>query len=318
MAARLEVVGSFIKKGYPTQKVLEYTETANSTWYNQKDRCDDDKRKKNLGRPIPGYTINSDGLRIEDSKIISILKDYREQKEFLNAGGYQKLKHYIEREHGYVINQKKIYRLCKENNLLLPKRKKILRKRSHVATNRIITEPHQLWELDLKYGYIHGENRFFFIMAIIDVFMRLIVNYHIGLRCTGKDLVFTLKRAIDKHIVDLNKTLVIRSDNGTQMTSKIFMGHFEQYSGEQIIQEFIPPATPNKNAHIEAFNSIIEVEFLQVRYFLNYGQAYKETVEYMDFYNGKRIHSSLIFKTPKEINELYLKGGKLNIKPVKV
>ncbi|NRA47350.1 MAG: hypothetical protein HRU09_20565 [Oligoflexales bacterium] len=30
--------------------------------------------------------------------------------------------------------------------------------------------------------------------------------------------------------------------------------------------EFIPPACPNKNAHIESFFSILETEFLQTRY----------------------------------------------------
>jgi len=32
----------------------------------------------------------------------------------------------------------------------------------------------------------------FYILAISDVFMRLIVNYYIGLRCTGKDLVLAM------------------------------------------------------------------------------------------------------------------------------
>jgi putative transposase len=74
-----------------------------------------------------------------------------------------------------------------------------------------------MWQLDLKYGFVHGENRFFFILAIIDVYMRLIVNYYIGLRCTGKDLVFTLDKALEKFNIPQDKQLVIRSDNGSQM-----------------------------------------------------------------------------------------------------
>lgn len=133
----------------------------------------------------------------------------------------------------------KIYRLCKENNLLLPKTKKIKRNKSPICINHTVTKPHQLWELDLKYGYIHGENRFFYIMPIIDVYMRLIVNYHIGLHCTGKDLVFTLNQAIEKHIVD-DKKLIIRTDNGTQMTSKAFMKNIERYNPDKLLHELIP------------------------------------------------------------------------------
>ncbi len=51
-------------------------------------------------------------------------------------------------------------------------------------TNKRITDDHG--ELDLKYWYIHGEERFYFIL-LINVFVRYVVNYHIGLSCTGKD-----------------------------------------------------------------------------------------------------------------------------------
>ena len=175
-----------------------------------------------------------------------------------------------------------------------------------------------MWELDLKYGYVHGENRFFFIMAIIDVYMRLIVNYYIGLRCTGNDLAFTLEAAIRKHeILDSNQ-LVIRSDNGSQMTSNAFINHINSYKQDQVVHELIPPATPNKNAHIEAFNSILEVEFLQPRYFMTYGQAYQETVGFMKFYNTRRIHGSLKKKTPMEVYEQYKMGQGIELEAVRI
>jgi putative transposase len=175
-----------------------------------------------------------------------------------------------------------------------------------------------MWELDLKYGFIHGENRFFFIMAIIDVFMRLIVNYYIGLRCTGKDLVFTLNNAISEYKIFHKDQLVIRSDNGSQMTSNVFIKNINEIGADQLIHELIPPATPNKNAHIEAFNSILEIEFLQPRYFMTYGQAYSETTEFMEFYNTRRMHGALKYRTPMQIFELFKKGKDLNIPAVKV
>lgn len=202
--------------------------------------------------------------------------------------------------------------------MLLPKIKKRKKPRSKRSVNRLITSPHQMWELDLKYGFIHGENRFFYILAIIDVYMRLIVNYYMGLRCTGKDLVFTLNNAIKEYKILDQDQLVIRSDNGSQMTSNVFIKNINNFGEDQLLHELIPPATPNKNAHIEAFNSILEIEFLQPRYFMTYGQAYLETMEFMKFYNTTRIHRSLKYRTPLEVFESFKRGEDLRIPPIKV
>jgi len=175
-----------------------------------------------------------------------------------------------------------------------------------------------MWELDLKYGFIHGENRFFYILVIIDVYLRLIVNYHVGLRCTGKDLVFTLNNAIKDYRVFNRDQLIIRSDNGSQMTSNVFIKNADNLGKGQLLHELIPPATPNKNAHIEAFNSILEIEFLQPRYFMTYGQAYLETTQFMEFYNTSRIHGSLKNRTPMEVFESFKNGEALNIPEIKV
>lgn len=245
------------------------------------------------------------------------MKSYRSKIEFVNAGGCYKLSGYLYRDYGYIVNHKKVYRLCRENRLLLPARKKISKvKGKRICRNRTISNPNELWELDLKYGYIHGEERFYFMLIIIDVFLRYVVNYHIGLSCTGKDLVLALNRAIERHKAEPGQ-LVIRSDNGTQMTSKAFVESIKCYD-EEVIHELIPTATPNKNAHVEAFNSILEIEFLQVRYFDNYSQAYEETVEFLHHYNTERIHGSLKWKTPSEVRKIYLNGGDLGIKKIKL
>jgi putative transposase len=246
------------------------------------------------------------------------LENYRSRREFSNGGGYQKLTHYLRRDYGYMVNHKKIYRLCKDNDLLLPKKKKRKKRRSKRCVNRIISSPHQMWELDLKYGFIHGENKFFYILVIIDVYLRLVVNYYVGLRCSGKDLVFTLNNAIQKFGILNKEQLIIRSDNGPQMTSNVFIDNIETYGEDQLLHELIPPATPNKNAHVEAFNSILEIEFLQPRYFMTYGQAYAETIEFMEFYNANRIHGSLKNRTPIEVFELFKIGEALNIPEIKL
>lgn len=308
----------FIKKGYKTSLVLKYTGVSSSSWYYYLKEKKNDRRVNNKGRPIPGYTINPNGKIIPDGMIINALRSFRDNKNFANGGGYHKLSEYLRRDFGYHVNDKKVYRLCKENNLLLPKKKKSRKRKSKICTNIEVSGANQLWELDIKYGHIYGENRFFYILIIIDVYLRYVVGYHIGLHCTGKDLAFTLKNAIDKHCTNLSskKALYIRSDNGTQMTSNAFIESFGSYSEGRVIHELIPPATPNKNAHVESFNSILEIEFMQPRYFGSYEQAYSETVDFINFYNSKRIHGALKYKTPLEMLSLAREGKEVNLKSV--
>ena len=292
--------------------MLGFIGLSSSTWYSQFKKLKVNSSVDKRGRPVPGYTINPNKTIITDSVIIKILADYRARPEFMNAGGCSKLKHYIRRDYGFYINHKKLYRLCKENGFLLSKVKKKKRRGVKVCMNRIITGPNQLWEFDIKYGYIHGENRFFFILAFIDIFHREVIDYHIGLGCKSGDLKFTLKNALLKVGIDEHNKLVIRSDNGTQMTSFMFQEYISRLS--ILEHEFTPPSTPNKNAHVESFFSILEIEFLQVRYFRTYADAYKQTSEFINFYNNSRLHGSLNNKTPKETIKAYYAGEVLKIK----
>jgi hypothetical protein len=54
-----------------------------------------------------------------------------------------------------------------------------------------------LWQFDIKTGYVHGENKHFYFLAIIDVFNKEIKNYHLGYNCKAKDLKFAVEQAID-------------------------------------------------------------------------------------------------------------------------
>ena len=170
-----------------------------------------------------------------------------------------------------------------------------------INKNHIITFPNKLWEFDIKYGFIHGENKFFFVLSFVDVFSRKVVGNYVGSRCQSGDLTFTLNEAIKDEGLNLEEySLIIRSDNGSQMSSLNFYKYLEKLEGK-LCHEFIPPATPNKNAHVESFFSILETEFIQTHYFKTLSEAYLSTHNFIKFYNERRVHSSLKYKTPNEI-----------------
>jgi len=64
-------------------------------------------------------------------------------------------------------------------------------------------------------------------------------------------------------------------------------------------------STPNKNAHIESFHRILEEECLSVQEFSSYRQAYRAVAEFTEFYNKRRLHSSIYYMAPEEFHEAF-------------
>jgi putative transposase len=61
----------------------------------------------------------------------------------------------------------------------------------------------------------------------------------------------------------------------------------------------IYPRSPDRNAFIEAFNSILETEVLKVQYYRNFEEVYASIFRFIEFYNTRRLHGSLNYKSPK-------------------
>lgn len=244
--------------------------------------------------------MNRNGEVITDQVIVETLKEYRSSWEFLSSGGYQKLTSYLRIERKLYVNHKKIYRLCDDNKLLLFKKTHghSMKKKKSRCEYMNVTEPNQLWQFDIKYGYVHGENRFFFVLAYIDVFSKKVVGYHIGKTCKSGDLARTLDQALRSSGITADHPLTIRSDNGPQMSSNKFFFHLKRIE-KKLLHEFIPPRTPDRNAFVEAFFSILERELLSDRYFATFLDAYNSVVRFISFYNNRRLHGSLDDRSPE-------------------
>jgi putative transposase len=195
--------------------------------------------------------------------------------------------------------------MCRENKLLLPRKKKKKCSGFKIAENRKINGPNQLWQFDIKYGYIHGENKFFYLLAFIDVFTREVISYYVGTTCKALDLTNTFAIAFEKLNFEDQQRLVIRSDRGPQMTSWMFKNYMATLPA---LHELIPVHNPNRNAYIESFFSIFEIAFLQVFKFENFSDAYAEVVRYINFYNTRRLHGRIGYITPSELKQSFDAG----------
>jgi putative transposase len=205
---------------------LKIVGVARSTYYyyvNKKHT----QRAASGGRPVPGYSYTVDGTRVSDEKIKNWLLELIENEG--HAYGYYKLTVILKKKFSLIINKKKIYRLCKELKILRPQREIKPKYPKKLARNRVITGANQLWETDLKYGFIAGEQRFFFIQSIIDVYDRSIVGYHIGLRCEGKDAARVLKQSLwNRKLLNSTQKPVIRSDIRYMTPNDFYRNHILQ------------------------------------------------------------------------------------------
>ncbi|CAA7600593.1 Integrase [Acididesulfobacillus acetoxydans] len=286
--------------------MLRIVGVSEATYYNRRksEQVPKQERENKGGRPRPGYCRTPEGKLISDEEIKEWLLELVAGEEA--AYGYRKLTLSLRRQRNLVISFKKGYRLCKELDILEAAKRLRVKHPRRIARNREITAPNQLWEMDIKYGYIRGEDRFFFLMGILDVYDRSLVDYHIGLSCEGKHAAQTLERALwRRRIFGSSNEPVIRTDNGPQFISHIFETACESWGVEH---ERIPPKTPNKNAHIESFHSNLERECLSKHEFGSYAEAYEVIVNYLDFYNKRRYHDSLYDLSPEEFQEKLSKG----------
>ncbi|WP_241675064.1 IS3 family transposase [Paenibacillus luteus] len=291
--------------------VLRIIGVQESTYYARRKRLSElstaPKKAVSAGRPFPAYSLTKSGEKISDTEIGEWLMELVEGEE--HGYGYRNLAHalYIERE--LILNHKKAYRLCENLGLLQKKPAKKFKHPRRIAKNRKVTGPNQLWQIDIKYGYVHGYDRFFFLFDIIDVFDRCLVGYHLGSSCNAKDVCKTVKRAFEDRLQPGEAAPVLRSDNGPQFLSHTF-AEMCQDKERPIEHERIPPKTPNMNAYIESFHSIIERDVYAKNYFETFEEAYQAVRCYIEFYNQRRFHGSLNKMSPNQYHEAW-KANKL-------
>ncbi|MFF2093584.1 IS3 family transposase [Paenibacillus sp. NPDC058174] len=273
--------------------VLRVLNIAESTYYDRKKRAaqaggEDHPLSPSKGRPVPGYSLTVTGEQIHDDQIKEWLLELLEGEE--HVYGYKLLAKCIRDRSGLILNKKKAYRLCKELGILQKPRERVQTHPRRLPRNRVVTGSNQLWQMDIKYGYVIGQERFFFVLSIIDVFDRVIVGQYRGSACEAKHVVQTLGRALASRIQTGEAMPVVRTDNGPQFISKLFGDTCESID---LIHERIPPRTPDLNAYIESFHSILERDLFRKRVFMTFEEAYEALDTYMDFYNHRRMHGSL-------------------------
>jgi putative transposase len=252
------------------------------------------------GRPgakASTHTCKVDGSKVTNEMVIEEIRLILNQ-EFC-CYGYQTITDDL-RDLQFIINEKKVYRLMDENNLLLGKVIRTSGKRTFVKYRRIKARyPMEFLCLDIKYIWIEGEKRNYFLLTILDVYSRKAIE-QLFQRSIRKMDVINLFRKIN-HQYGI-KGVTVRNDNGSQFIANDVKQFLHTAEARQ---EFTHIATPQENAYIEAFHSIVQREVVDRFEFNGFYEAKITLAAHLEWYNNKRKHGQLGKITPQQKWDLF-------------
>jgi transposase InsO family protein len=204
--------------------------------------------------------------------------------------GYRRLTYMMIDDDIAAVSPSTTYRVLKSAGLL--NRWNKVKKLSKGTGFEQPVSVHQHWHTDIKYVNFRGT--FLFLISVIDGYSRYIVHHELRQNMQEFDVEITLQRALEKYPL-AHPRLV--TDNGTQFISKDFAQYIKQV-GLQHIRTSI--AYPQSNGKIERYHRTIHEECLMTSSLIDLDDARKQISEYIDFYNTKRLHSSLFYLTPDD------------------
>ncbi|ACJ75342.1 integrase, catalytic region [Thermosipho africanus TCF52B] len=272
-----------IEEGFSVTEAVRYLKISRSTYYYKPKKY---KRKKN------------------DE---SILKRIQEIKQEHPYWGYRRICAML-RKQGEKINHKRVYRIMKENRLLL-KQYKMKAKRSF-QRKIIPNKPRQVLGIDMT-KVLTKDGGWVNYIAVIDWYTREVLGSQISLRGRTEEWLKALNNALNKGYKDgvRGREVILVSDNGTQPTSRRFMEECKILGIKQIFTSY---NNPKGNANTERYFRTYKEEVVWPVEEMSYSELVARTKEYEEFYNSKYPHSALKYRSPREVYEEYLSFTKVS------
>ncbi|MFI7544839.1 IS3 family transposase, partial [Actinoplanes sp. NPDC049599] len=163
--------------------------------------------------------------------------------------------------------------------------------------------PNQLWVADLT--YVRTSVGWVYAAFVLDVFSRLIVGWQVSTSLYTDLALDALKMAIwrrQNHGADLRK-LVHHSDRGVQYRA---IRYTQRLAEAGAVASVGSKGDSFDNAMAEAFNSLFKTELVRNKGpWRGLDDLEMATVEYIDWYNNRRLHGELGHVPPAEHEQLH-------------
>ena len=282
-------------QGLPLKLAMSISGISKHQYYYQ-------KRSGKPGRKPSAKTKDYNHQEFDNEKVVTIIKKLHSDPDV--SYGYFTTTQYL-RQYGFIINQKKVYRLMKEHNLLKDKKKspsKNYAKYRKVQPTRAL----EVLEMDLKMVWIEGQRKHAYVLNILDTFSRKWLYQSVAFSITQHQVKRAWEHLIEQHLQpnDLLKKklhIEIRNDNDKRFSAKLVQKFLKE---NHITQVFTHPYTPQENGHVESFHSILS-QHLQRFNFWSINELEHDLILFQDTYNNQRLHGSIAHLSPNDFEILW-------------
>ena len=174
------------------------------------------------------------------------------------------------------------------------------RKENILKQKFIVTRPNEVWVSDVTEVSFDGKR--IFLCVIIDLFARKVIAY----RISDKNNTPLTKKTFDMayKLREPKGDLLFHSDQGCNYTSRTFRIFLRE---KGVMQSFSRGGMPYDNSVCESFFGIYKQEEYYRTNYRSETEVKKGINEFMNFYNTKRPHSLLRYRTPDAYEAEYFR-----------
>jgi transposase InsO family protein len=242
------------------------------------------------------------------------LKDRIKQIFDLSRGSYgsRRIMHQL-RSEGYLVGRFKVRRIMSDMGLIAktPKRFKLTTDSRHslpVAANVLdrkfdVADPNTVWSADISYVWTF--EGWLYLAIVMDLYSRQIVGWAMDKRMKKQLVIDALSMAYWQRKPP--KGLLHHSDRGSQYASHDYRNLLQSYGMKASMSR---KGNCWDNSPIERFFRSLKSERLTACRFHTRNHAKSEVLDYISYYNGIRLHSTLGYLAPIVYEkERYLKAA---------
>ena len=153
--------------------------------------------------------------------------------------------------------------------------------------------PHQHWHIDIS--YLNIASTFFYLCTVLDGASRAVVHWELRESMKEADIEVILEAA--RETFPGVKPRII-SDNGPQFIARDFKDYI-RLTGMTHVRT--APYYPQSNGKLERFHKTIKSDAIRVAAPQTREEAERVIREFVDYYNGTRLHSAIGYVTPNDV-----------------
>lgn len=160
-----------------------------------------------------------------------------------------------------------------------------------VNQNFNVNKPNAVWVGD--FTHFRVRDQVYYICVVLDLYARRIIAHKVSTHASTQLIKSTFAMAYRTR--NPGPDLIFHSDQGTQYTSYTFRTYLKSLG---VSQSFSRAHVPYDNSVVESFFANMKKEELYRTKFRSEKEFRKVVDEYIQFYNEKRPHASLMYQRP--------------------